>query len=331
VTPTRIAVAGPGRMGVGIAVAFAQAGRPVRLVDLKERPPEESARALARAREAVEASLGALAGLGLLAPAAVDALGASVAYGDAGAAEGLLADVEVVFGAVPEVMALKRGALARIGAAVPAGAVIASTTSTFRSDALAGCVPRPERYLNTHWLNPAELIPLVELGPARETAATTLGTMRSLLEGIGKHTVTCAAAPGFIVPRIQCVAMNEAARLVEEGVASPEDVDAACRLGLGVRFAILGLLEFIDWGGNDTLHHAGCYLREALGSDRYAPPAIVAEHMASGANGLREGRGFHDYAGRDLGAYRLETTRRLVELLRHLGLLPAFASAPPGS
>jgi 3-hydroxybutyryl-CoA dehydrogenase len=81
-----------------------------------------------------------------------------------------------------------------------------------------------------------------------------------LLEGIGKVPVVCAATPGFIVPRIQALAMNEAARMVEEGVASAEDIDKAIRYGFGFRYAVLGLLEFIDWGGGDILYYASRHL-----------------------------------------------------------------------
>ncbi len=89
----------------------------------------------------------------------------------------------------------------------------------------------------------------------------------------------CAARPGYIVPRIQALAMNEAARMVEEGVASAEDIDKAIKYGFGFRFAVLGLLEFIDWGGGDILYYASRYLTGALGSERYAAPEIVERNM----------------------------------------------------
>ncbi len=104
--------------------------------------------------------------------------------------------------------------------------------------------------------------------------------MKALLESIGKVPVVCAARPGYIVPRIQALAMNEAARMVEEGVASAEDIDKAINYGFGFRFAVLGLLEFIDWGGGDILYYASRYLKGALGSERYRAPEIVERNMA---------------------------------------------------
>jgi 3-hydroxybutyryl-CoA dehydrogenase len=142
----------------------------------------------------------------------------------------------------------------------------------------------------------------------------------ALLEGIGKVPVVCKASPGFIVPRLQALAMNEAARLLEEGVASPEDIDKATRFGFGFRFAVLGVLAFIDWGGGDILYHASRYLKEATGSDRFAAPRIVEDNMAAGRNGLRERAGFLDYAGLDLDAYRRQRLAAFVALLKHMGI-----------
>ena len=137
---------------------------------------------------------------------------------------------------------------------------------------------------------------------------------------IGKMPVVCAATPGFIVPRIQALAMNEAARMVEEGVASAEDIDKAIRYGFGFRYAVLGLLEFIDWGGGDILFYASRYLEGALGSDRYRAPEVISRNMREGRIGMRTGAGFLDYSGLDVDAYREKRLAEMVELLRHFGL-----------
>ena len=131
-----------------------------------------------------------------------------------------------------------------------------------------------------HWLNPAYLIPLVEISPGKATDPAIIARVKALLEGIGKVPVVCAATPGFIVPRIQALAMNEAARMVEEGVASAEEIDKAIRYGFGFRYAVLGLLEFIDWGGGDILYYASRYLEGALGSDRYRAPEVISQQHA---------------------------------------------------
>src|SRR4030095_5303752 len=215
-------------------------------------------------------------------------------------------DALVIFEGVPEVPDLKQEVLARISALAGPQPIIASTTSTILVDDLAAAVAHPERFLNAHWLNPGFLVPLVELSPGAHTDAAVTARLKTLLEDIGKVPVVCAARPGYIVPRIQALAMNEAARMVEEGVASPEDIDKAIKYGFGVRFATLGMLEFIDWGGGDILYHASRYLTGALASERYAAPDIVERNMAENRIGLKTGKGFLDYESLDLEAYRRE-------------------------
>jgi 3-hydroxybutyryl-CoA dehydrogenase len=190
------------------------------------------------------------------------------------------------------------------------------------ADTLAGLVTHPERFLNAHFLNPAYLIPLVEVSPAKATAEATFRTVRALLESAGKVVVRCAPSPGFIVPRLQAAAMNEAARLVEEGVATPEDIDRAVRAGFGPRYAAMGLCEFIDYGGLDILYYASRSMAQALEAPRYEPPAIVERLMREGKRGAREGQGLADWRGRDMAAYQRELLGRFVALFSHLKLLP---------
>jgi 3-hydroxybutyryl-CoA dehydrogenase len=231
-----------------------------------------------------------------------------------------LAGAGMMFEGVPEVVDLKRDVLAAASKCVGPDVVIASTTSTILVDDLAGSVEHPQRFLNVHWLNPAYLIPLVEVSPGAATDPDVTARVKALLEGIGKVPVVCAATPGFIVPRIQALAMNEAARMVEEGVASAEDIDKAIRYGFGFRYAVMGLLEFIDWGGGDILYYASRYLEGALGSDRYRAPEVISRNMHEGRIGMRTGAGFLDYSGLDVERYREQRLATLVELLRHFGL-----------
>ena len=318
--PARIACIGAGRMGRGMAHAFAYAGHDVVLVDAKPRDAEAHAALAAEALGEIRASLGQLAGLGAFEAAAIEPIMARirvVALDDAAAA---LADCPFVFEGVPETREAKASALALIDAIARPDAIVASTTSTFLSTDLAGLTARPDQFLNAHWLNPAYLVPLVEVSPSPATDPAVTAAMLRLLEGAGKMPVVCAASPGYIVPRIQALAMNEAARLVEEGVATAEDVDKAVLYGFGFRFAVLGLIEFIDWGGGDILFYASRYMRQATGEERFAAPAVIERNMAEGRIGLKTGRGFYDYAGRDLDAYRRERLGAFLAMLGHLGL-----------
>jgi 3-hydroxybutyryl-CoA dehydrogenase len=288
-----VAVVGPGRMGIGIAQALVLAGRDVALVDVKDRSVGESEAALETARARVDRGLALLASIGV-----EPAGSAQVAYRSVAAANGALAEAAVVFEAVPETRDAKEAAYRRIAAS---RGLVGSTTSTFGVDELAAHVSDPSRFMNTHWLNPAPLMPLVEMMPGAATSESAVEEMDDLLRALGKTPVRCKASAGYIVPRIQALAMNEAARLVEEGVATAEDVDTACRLGFGVRFATLGLL------------YASNYLSGALGSDRYAAPDILAKKVETG--GL-----FRDLGSGDLDEYRREKLREFVALLEHLEL-----------
>ena len=259
-----IACLGAGRMGRGIAVAFAYAGHAVTMIDVKARSAEAFATLEAEALGEVSKTLASLARFGLLAEDDADAIIARVSVVPAQDMAAALAGAGIVFEGVPEVVDLKREVLAAASKCVGPDIVIASTTSTILVDDLSGAVENPSRFLNVHWLNPAYLIPLVEISPGAATDPDVIAKVKALLEGIGKVPVVCAATPGFIVPRIQALAMNEAARMVEEGVASAEDIDKAIRYGFGFRYAVLGLLEFIDWGGGDILYYASRYLEGAL-------------------------------------------------------------------
>jgi 3-hydroxybutyryl-CoA dehydrogenase len=319
-----IACLGAGRMGRGIAHAFAYAGHEVRLVDSKPREQSAYRRVAEEALGEIRGSLRSMADLGAFDGAVIDAIMARVSVVPYENAHAALTGVRFVFEAVPETEEAKRSGLAFIHANADENAIVASTTSTFLSTQLAAFSGRPARFLNAHWLNPAFLMPLIELSPTPQTERAVVDAFKSLLTGIGKVPVECAASPGYIVPRIQALAMNEAARLVEEGVASAEDIDKAVKYGFGFRFAVLGLLEFIDWGGGDILYYASRYLAQTMQDRRFEAPKIVHDNMAQGRNGLRDGKGFFDYADMDVAAYRRARLGEFLRMLEQAGL-----SRPP--
>jgi 3-hydroxybutyryl-CoA dehydrogenase len=315
-----IACLGAGRMGRGIAVAFAYAGHAVTMIDVKPRTAEQFDKLRAEAHDEVRKTLASLARFGLLNNSEAETVAAHITIVPSGASATALAGAGLVFEGVPEVVELKREVLTTASKRVKPDVIIASTTSTILVDDLSGAIAHPERFLNVHWLNPAYLIPLVEISPGAKTDPTVVDRVKALLEGIGKVPVVCAATPGFIVPRIQALAMNEAARMVEEGVASAEEIDKAIRYGFGFRYAVLGLLEFIDWGGGDILFYASRYLEGALHSDRYRAPDVISNNMRDGRIGMRTGSGFLDYTGLDIDGYREQRLAAMVDMLRHFGL-----------
>ncbi|MEJ8856578.1 3-hydroxybutyryl-CoA dehydrogenase [Variovorax robiniae] len=323
----RVAAVGAGRMGRGIAIAFAYAGHRVSLVDLRERSDEAWQKLHAEVRAEIETSLGGLASLGVMASERVPEIVARIDVVRADEAPRALAAAELVFEGVPETLQAKREAFQHINMHCSADAILTSTTSSILVTQIAEFVKRPERFLNIHWLNPAYVIPVVELSCHAGTDPAVLARAKALMEEIGKLPVVCGPTPGYIVPRLQALIMNEAARMIEEGAARAEEIDKATRYGLGLRFAALGVVEFIDFGGSDILHHASREMSASIDANRYKAPAILDTMMSEGRLGLKSGSGFYDYTGRDVGAYRSDVLLRTLGMLKHAGLWRPPATA----
>jgi 3-hydroxybutyryl-CoA dehydrogenase len=308
-----VAVLGPGRIGRQIALAFALGGCRVVLVDLKTRSVADAERVLADARAEIARDLRLMVEEGVIADAdgapALARIEDRVGLGDLG-------HCAFVQEALPESVELKRETFKRLAGRVAGDAVVASTSSTISPSHLADAVERPERFLVAHWLNPAHIIPLVEVVPGPRTASAVVEQTLQRLERLGKVPVRCADSPGFIGPRLQVLLMNEAVRLVEEGVATPEDVDKAFRAGMGFRYASVGIFEFIDWGGVDVLYRASRYMSEAVGDDRFKPARLVEQKMAYNELGPKTGRGFFDYAGERRHTFETDKIRALLRQLK---------------
>jgi 3-hydroxybutyryl-CoA dehydrogenase len=322
-----VATIGLGRMARQIAHVFAYGGHPVTIIDFKPRPEAAFARLAEEARAEIAENLRVLATLGVFDSTLIPAIMRLVRIVGLAAAEAAVADARLIWECVPERLEDKQDALGRVSRLAASDAVIASTTSTMLVTELQRFVARPERFLNAHFLNPAYLIPLVEMSPGPETAEAAVERLRRMLEGVGKVPVRCKASPGYIVPRLQSLVLSEAARMVHEGVATAEDIDKAVMNGFGPRYATMGAIEFIDWGGVDILYYAGHYLAKALDSPRHAPPPELGRKMEAGHRGLREGRGYYDYRNVDVAAYQRAKLARLVGLLTHLGQVPKPGAA----
>jgi 3-hydroxybutyryl-CoA dehydrogenase len=308
-----VGVVGVGRIGRQIALAFALGGARVRLVDIKERTAGEAEVLFADARREIARDLMLMVEEGIVDVGQADA--ALTRLHDHVGLDGLRG-VGFVQEAVPEILDLKRAMLATLSASVDADAIIASGSSTISPSHLSDAVAAPERFVAVHWLNPAHIIPLVEVVAGPATSETTVAQTITLLEQLGKTPVRCGDSPGFIGPRMQVLLMNEAVRLVEEGVATPEDVDKAFKAGMGFRYATIGIFEFIDWGGVDILHRASGFLTTALGDDRFRAARLVEEKIARNELGPKTGRGFFDYAGDKRDTFETEKVRALLRELK---------------
>ena len=176
---------------------------------------------------------------------------------------------ELIFEAVPETRDAKAAAFAWLSTNAPRDCILASTTSTFLVSDIADLTEEVSEYSMRTVEPGASACRWSRSATAPRPTPTPTDRLCAILQSIGKVPTRMGAAPGYVVPRIQALAMNEAARMVEEGVGTAEEIDKAIRLGIGLRFAVLGMLEFIDWGGGDILYHASNYLAGAVSEDRY--------------------------------------------------------------
>ena len=313
-TAASIAIVGPGRMGIGIATAvlMADRGHNVTLIDTKRRKPGKETETLDAAREEVKANLDLLNGLGLLrgnSESLMEGLDIATGLNEA------IAGHSFVFEALPENVAIKQAFFHAIGPVMSEDTVIASASSTFHLDVFWEVCAKPGNVVSAHWLNPAFLIPLVEIAYGEQTHEWAPVRICDFFRNIGKIPVKMRTNPGFIVPRIQAAAMNEAIRILEEGVATAAEIDTAIKAGFGFRLAVMGLIEFVDLGGVDILFHAGEYLHNKLGGAHFKPPRLVKEKMERAEMGPRTGKGFYDYEDVDTRALFNQKYMGFVELL----------------
>jgi len=311
----RVTVIGPGRMGLGIALAFALKGFEVTILDAKERAAEAYETVLGNAKEEIHSNLKLLRKIGYLQTSPKTIL-SKISFSHRINEESF--NVPIIFEAIPEKPNLKVGLFQKISPYISSDVILASATSTIDLKTLKKGFIYPDKLLITHWLNPAFIIPLVEIAISDETNAASVDQMKKVLKRIGKVPVVLKDSPGFIVPRIQALAMNEAVRLFEEGVAKPEDIDTAIKAGFAFRLGVLGLLEFIDLGGLDILYYADDFLYSAFKSERFKKPKLVEEKMGKGEIGPRTGKGIYEYKNVDIRALFEKKYKDLIKLLRFM-------------
>ncbi len=318
----RIVALGAGRMGRGLGHMFAYAGREVTVLDIKERDEEGFKQLEQDALAEIRTNMEFLVSLEVMTAAQVEKALALIEIKSLADAEKVLGNADIVIEGVPETSEAKNRAMALLNQHMRSDAVITSTTSTMAVAELQQQLDSPARFLNTHFLNPAYLIPLVEVSPGPDSNEQVVEKVMNLFESIGKQPVRCAASPGYIIPRLQSLLMAEACRMIEEGVVSAEELDKAIKYGFGPRYASMGIVEFIDWGGLDITYYAGHYLSKALDSPAFVPPASVDRMMAEGKTGLRAGQGYYDFSSIDAAAWQKERLSRFVTLLGQLDQIP---------
>jgi 3-hydroxybutyryl-CoA dehydrogenase len=276
-------VVGAGTMGAGIAEAIAIAGLPVTLVDPDAAALERAVDGI-RLRQAARVQRGRLTAAE--AAAAVGRIAPSTGLADLRAAG-------LVIEAVPEDLALKHRVLAAVAAACDPGTVLASNTSSLLVSAVQREVDRPERVVGLHFINPAATMPLVEVVPGERTTPAVVEHAIGFARAIGKTPIRVADGIGFLVNRCARPFAGEALRIVQEGIASPEQVDRIARLGGGFR---MGPCELCDLVGVDiSLDVARSFYEQSFGEPRWRPSPLQARLVAAGRLGRKTGSGFYEY------------------------------------
>jgi 3-hydroxybutyryl-CoA dehydrogenase len=191
--------------------------------------------------------------------------------------------------AIPERAEAKRELLARASALLPAATLIGTNTSSLSVRSLSRAVRGPERFLGVHFFNPPTRLELVELVPTERTSVQALNAVRELLVACGKTPIVVRDSPGFIVNRLLLLLINEAARMLDEGVASAEDIDAAMRLGA---LHPAGPLAVADLIGLDTCRLILRRLARALHSSGFRPARGLERRVRQGRLGRKSGQGF---------------------------------------
>lgn len=283
---SKVTVLGAGLMGHGIAQVAAQVGGyDVSLLDVKQEFVD-------RGMKMIEGSVGKFVEKGKLTKEEGGKVMARVHptldLAEATAGSGLVIE------AATEDPKLKLELYRRLSDLAEEDTVLASNTSSISITLLASATKRPENVCGMHFFNPPQLMPLVEVIRGKKTSEKTLDVVREASAKMGKETVLCKKdSPGFIVNRILVPALNEAVFLVQEGVADPEDVDKAVKLGLNWP---MGPLQLLDYVGLDTTFNITQVFMDELQDSKYRPSPLLREMVRAGLLGRKSGKGFYEWS-----------------------------------
>jgi 3-hydroxyacyl-CoA dehydrogenase len=223
---------------------------------------------------------------------------------------GNLPRADYILEAVSENFDLKRDIWKIIGQKAAPGAILASNTSSYDINELAEGVPNPNRIIGTHWFHPPQITPCVEVIPSKHASQSYIDLVMEFLTGLGKMPTICKSAPGFVANRIQTAMAAEAIALVEEGLATPVEVDRIVKSSFGFRLGAYGPFEIMDQAGADTYLGVYQYLEKKLGKAHFKPPELLKKQVKAGRLGLKSSGGFYDYGPGAADVVRRERDRR---------------------
>lgn len=312
-TVNRISVVGAGLMGHGIAQTFAQRGYQVRLYDVSRDLVEQ---AITR----IESNLQTFVEAGLETRERLEQIVAHLE----GTTEldRAVAEADFVVEAAPEDFDLKKGLFRDLDKFSPDHCILASNTSMLPISAFGSEVSKRDKLIITHWFNPPHIVPVVEVVLANETSEETFQITFRLLREIGKQPVkVLKEIPGFLVNRIQTAMFREVLALLEQGVASAEDIDRAIKGSFGFRLGAIGVLETMDLAGLDLMYKGTKYLYRFIESSQ-EPQEVLKEKVDKGHLGVKTGKGFYSYESGNEPSNKAGTVakrdRKLLELTKVL-------------
>ncbi len=281
-----VAIIGAGTMGHSLAQVFAQGGYQVSLNDVSEE-------ILQQARRLIASNLETLCQAGVFDPAEKSSVLEERITCTTDLATAV-AKSELVIEAIVEDREAKKGLFSELDRLCPPEAILASNTSYLDIYQFVETT-RPEKVIITHWFAPPHIVPLVEIVPGPHTAPETVAMVKKVLDGLGKQTIVLKKfLPGFIANRLQAALSLEVYHLLDNGYATPEDIDMATKSSFGLRIPILGLVKRVDFAGVDLV-------QRILKNKSYTPPPVkgrseVVDSMVSqGRLGVKTGKGFYDY------------------------------------
>lgn len=300
-----ISVIGSGVMGHGIAQTYALSEFEVSLYDLNED-------ILAKAITEIDANLALLVEENVITEE--DKVTASNRIACTTDLHASVKNADFITEVIPEILSLKHELYAKLENMVGPETIIASNTSTFPISQLTENMKSPNRFVITHFFNPAQLVPLVEIIKREDTSIQTIESTMNLMKMIGKTPVLLKKdIPGFIVNRLQAAVVREALHLVEEGVADAADIDLAVTEGPGFRWAFTGPIKTADYGGLDTWKRVIENLAPELSKSEVAP-RIIDDRISEGKLGTKSGEGIYTYAEQSTEKEIKARDRKLIRL-----------------
>lgn len=284
---SKIVIAGAGLMGASMAQIFARYGYKVEIYDIVEEGIEKG-------KNLIEVNLRSQVQEGDITVEESKKIKDNISFTTD---FDCFSTADFVIEAIVEKLPIKQEFWQKASSIVPKDIVLTTNTSGLSITEISKAVTGPERFAGMHWVNPPHIVPLVEVISGEKTAEETVKIVRDLATAIHKKPVTVKKdVKGFVLNRLQYALLREALYIVENDIASMEDVDGVMKYGLGMRYASIGPFETVDLGGLDTFYNVGSYLFADL-SNQKEVPNLLKQRYEENAYGTKTGRGFYDYPG----------------------------------